>query len=180
MIFEKATNADIKGILELQHKNLINNLSDTEKKDGFLSVEFTHTQFEMMNDQSGIIVCKDNDIICGYFCTSTLEFNKSLELPSAMIALYPKLIYKDKSLDKYCSVVGGPWCIEREHRGKNIFITMWSSLKKILDSNIELIVTFISVGNIRSLSAAKKIGMEEVATFQFNNHQFYILAYLRQ
>ncbi len=176
MDFEKATSADIQGILELQRKNLIHNLTDAEKKDGFLSVEFTQQQFETMNNQSGIIVGKENGVIYGYLCTSTLEFNKLFALPSAMIALYPALTYKEKSLDQYHSVIVGPWCIERESRGKKIFVNMWNALHKIIINDIELLTTFISVDNVRSLAAAKKVGMEEVATFRFNNHEFSLLA----
>ena len=87
MNYRKAGAADIEGILELQQQNLIRNLSESEKKDGFLSVEFTHEQFVMMNDESGIIVCKDNEIIRGYLCTSTTKFNTAFALPSAMLSM---------------------------------------------------------------------------------------------
>ncbi len=54
MFFQKASSEDFQGILDLQHKNFIHNLTDSEKKDGFLSVEFTKEQFETMNNQTGM------------------------------------------------------------------------------------------------------------------------------
>lgn len=179
MDYKKASNTDFQGILDLQRKNFIANLTDSEKKDGFLSVEFTKEQFETMNNQTGIVVCKNNDIIYGYLCASSLEFNQSFELPSAMIALYPELKYKDRPLNQYRSIVAGPWCIERDSRGKNIFINMWRVLNEIVVKDIELIITFISIDNLRSLQAAKKIGMEEIATFKFKSNEFCILARMK-
>jgi hypothetical protein len=53
---------------------------------------------------------------------------------------------------------------------------MWNVLNKILTKDIKLITTFISVNNLRSLYAAKKVGMEEITTFEFNEKEFYLLA----
>lgn len=179
MYFQKALSADYPGILELQNKNFINNLTESEKKDGFLSVEFTKEQFEIMNDQAGIVVCKDQGIIYGYLCASTPEFNRSFELPAAMIALYPRLSYQEKSLDQYRSIVAGPWCIERNSRGKGIFMNMWDALNKILTNDIELLTTFVSAHNLRSLYAAKKVGMEEIVTFEFRERKFCLLVKIK-
>jgi hypothetical protein len=176
MYFQKASSADFQGILSLQQKNFIHNLTDSEKKDGFLSIEFTKEQFETMNNQAGIVVCKNKEIIYGYLCASLPNFNKSFELPAAMIALYPRFSYKEKPLDQYRSIVAGPWCIERNSRGKGIFINMWNFLNEILAKEIELITTFVSIHNLRSLYAAKKVGMEEITTFEFNKKEFCLLA----
>lgn len=176
MHFQKAQDIDLQGILDLQHKNLVDHLTDSEKTEGFLSVEFTKEQFETMNAETGIIVCKNNGIIYGYLCTSSPEFNLSFELPAAMIALYPQFYYKDKTLDQYRSIVAGPWCIERDSRGKGIFVNMWNALNKILMKDIELITTFVSIHNARSLYAAKKVGMEEITVFEFNKKEFCLLA----
>jgi len=170
---------DYSGILHLQNKNQINNLTAEEKKNGFLSVEFSKEQFIMMNESTGIIVCEDKGIICGYLCTSLPEFNKAFPLPAAMIALYPQLNYKGKKLNSYRSVAAGPWCIERSYHGKGIFVSMWNAMNKILSSDVELIVTFISINNPRSFYAAKKVGMEEVTKFKFHKDEFWMLAMQR-
>ncbi len=53
---------------------------------------------------------------------------------------------------------------------------MWNALNKILADDIELLVTFISASNSRSLCAAKKIGMEEITVFKFQGNEFHMLA----
>jgi len=174
----KASSVDYPGILELQNKNFVSNLTVSEKKDGFLSVKFRKEAFEIMNTETGIIVCKDNENIYGYLCTSSPEFNKDFALPATMIALYPQLKYKGKSLDNYHSVVAGPWCIDNKYRGKGIFNNMWDALTHVLKNNIELITTFISINNPRSLYAAKKVGMEEITSFEFKENKFWLLAKL--
>src|SRR3990167_5785930 len=112
---------------------------------------------KMMNDESGIIVCKEDNYIHGYLCTSLPEFNMTFELQAAMIALFATHRYKEKYLNQYRYVIAGPWCIQREARGRNLFVNMWNTLNKILPKQTELIVTFISVNNPRSLHAAKKV-----------------------
>lgn len=176
MEFKKATDADIPGILKLQHENFVGNLTDQERQDGFLSVEFNQAQFKQMNDESGVIVCKDDSQIHGYLCTSSLAFNLPFALPAAMIALFPKCFYHGKSLDQYNVIMAGPWCIGREYRGKNVFIDMWNALGGILPKEIELITTFISANNPRSLHAARKIQMNEITTFQHDGKEFILLA----
>lgn len=176
MNFYKATDSDYQGIINLQTKNLIINLTDAEKEDGFLSVEFTKAQFQTMNDTTGIIVCKDKEAICGYLCTSLPEFNKSFSLPTAMIELYPQLTYKKKTMDKYSSAVIGPWCIDHKYRGEGVYIKMWNALNENLPGDIHLLTTFISTKNPRSFNAAKKVGMEEVTKFKFNKHAYWLLA----
>lgn len=176
MEFKKATDADLQGILELQHENFAGNLTDQERQDGFLSVEFNQAQFKQMNDESAIIVCKDDGQIHGYICTSPLAFNLAFALPAAMIAMFPQCDYNGKPLDQYHSIMAGPWCVEREYRGKNVFIDMWNALGGILPKEVELITTFISADNPRSLHAAKKIQMNEVTIFQHNGKAFILLA----
>ncbi len=48
--YRRAAQADFEKIVELQDKNLVVNLSDGQKSDGFLSGSFTAEQFSRMND----------------------------------------------------------------------------------------------------------------------------------
>jgi hypothetical protein len=174
MEYRQATDDDLQGIVDLQHKNLIQHLTDAEKADGFLSVAFTKEQFKTMNDQTGIIVCKAGDRVCGYLCASSLEFNKAFPLVAAMMETFPKLSYKEKTLDQYPAIIIGPWCIASECRGQGVFLNMWSALNNMRRTN-ELMVTFISTKNLRSYHAAKKVGMREISTFQFKGNDFFVL-----
>lgn len=174
MEYLQATDNDLQGILDLQQKNLIQHLTDAEKADGFLSVAFTEAQFKTMNDQTGIIVCKAGDQVCGYLCASSLEFNKAFPLVAAMMETFPKLSYKEKTLDQYPAIIIGPWCIASESRGKGVFANMWLALNKMRCTN-ELMVTFIATQNLRSYHAAKKVGMEAISTFQFKGNDFFVL-----
>ena len=176
MNYKKATENDYQGMLDLQNENFVMNLTDDEKKQGFLSVKFTKEQFNAMNKEGpGIVLCKDDDIVVGYLCTSSLSFNKAFALPAAMIELYPKTIYKNKALDQYHSIIIGPWCIKQNYRGKGIFLGLWKALYDILPKDINLLTTFISTDNSHSLYAAKKADMEVLTTFEFNKKEFWLL-----
>ncbi len=175
MHYQQAGEADYQGILDLQKRNFVDNLSELEKQSGFLSVAFTREQFAIMNQQTGIIVCKDSDNVCGYLCTSLPEFNKSFALTAAMLDLYSKLSFKNQLLASYPSVIVGPWCIAQDHRGLGIFEKMWSCMNNILPKNIDLMTTCISTKNPASFYAAQKVGMKAISTFEFNQKEFYIL-----
>lgn len=176
MQFSIASEKDYQGILDLQSRNYIGNLSDDEKANGYLSFEFTQKQFETMNNEYGIIVCKEQDKVLGYLCTSSVDFNREYALPAAMIRLYPQIYYHNRTLEQYNSIVAGPWCIEQYSRGKGVFPGLWNALTEILPKEINLVTTFIATNNPNSLYAAKKIGMEVVSQFKYNNNEFSILA----
>ena len=176
MTFEKARNSDYEGILALQKQNFISNLTPEEKKQGFLSIEFTQKQFETMNKEIGIVVCKDNGRVVGYRCASSLQFNRAFPLLAAMIELYPTLKYHHKTLNQYNIAITGPCCIEKNHRGKGIYSKLWQELYKVLPSDINLISTFMSVDNPHSLAAIQKTGMEIITIFEFNQKKFMVLA----
>jgi hypothetical protein len=175
MDYCQATDNDLQGMLDLQNKNLIQHLTDSQKEDGFLSVAFTREQFKVMNEQTGVMVCKEGDRVCGYMCASSLEFNQAFPLVATMIETFPALTYKGKPLDQYSSVIIGPWCIATDCRGRGVFVNLWLALNKLLMHKADLVIAFISVHNLRSYHAAKKVGMCEISTFQFNESDFFLL-----
>lgn len=176
MDYEKATEDDYQGMLALQAENFIENLTAEEKAQGFLSVKFTKEQFDVMNkERPGVIVCKDNNIVIGYLCTSSIDFNKGFPLPATMIKLYPRIAYHNKNLDQYNLIIIGPWCIKKGYRGKGIFLGLWEALYNILPKDVNLLTTFISTDNAHSLHAAQKVGMEVLTTFAFNEKEFWLL-----
>lgn len=170
---------DFRQIVELQNKNLPIALSDIEKKDGFLSAEFTVAQFQAMNDDLCVMTCFDNDYLCGYLVAGSIEFNTHIPLVKAMIDCFSQISYKEKLLIEYNPFNSGPGCVDRRYRGKGIFANLVRTVLNFLAEQPNppnLRITPVSSENLRSISAQKKIGMEIVGQFEFNNKKFLIFA----
>ena len=165
--------------IELQNKNLPAVLDDIEKKDGFLSGEFTIEQFQAMNDDLCVMVCFDNDYFCGFLVASSIEFNKQFPLPKAMIDCFPKISYKGKSIVEYNPFISGPGCIDRKYRGKGVYASLVRAVLNFLAQQTnppDLRISLVSSENSRSINAQKKIGMDRVGQFEFNNKIILIFA----
>lgn len=62
MIKTRIGNAgDIEGVLSLQEKYLHRNLSEIERKSGFVTTPFTVGQIEEILEQNGLFVAEDED-----------------------------------------------------------------------------------------------------------------------
>jgi hypothetical protein len=54
----KCTNDDIEAVIDLQSKYLISNLTDDEKKEGFVTTAFTIKQIENIIAEDGLFIAK--------------------------------------------------------------------------------------------------------------------------
>ena len=170
---------DFQQIVELQNKNLRSTLSDSEQENGFLSAAFSIEHFQEMNDDLCVVACFDNERICGYLAAGSIEFKKKFPLVAGMIDCFSKISYKNKSLINYQSFISGPICIDKNYRGMGIFEKLIASTLNFLlqqSNSPDLMTAFISSNNLRSTNAHKKIGMEVVGEFTFNNQTYLILA----
>ena len=170
---------DFRQIVDLQNKNLPRVLSDIEMKDGFLSGEFTSEQFQAMNDNLCVMTCFDNDCFCGFLVAGTIGFNKQFSLPKTMIDCFPKISYKGKLISEYNPFISGPGCVDRKYRGKGVFANLVQTVLVFLaqqQNPPDLRISLVSSENLRSINAQKKIGMDIIGQFEFNNKKILIFA----
>jgi hypothetical protein len=62
--------SDINGIVALQELYLVSNLSDKEKRSGFVTTPFTITS-SVIIEQAGLFIAKDNDRVIAYLFTGS-------------------------------------------------------------------------------------------------------------
>jgi hypothetical protein len=175
IVYRRASEYDLDKIVELQDKNLVSVLVDSDKADGFLSGSFTAQQFGRMNEDLGIAVCLEGAELLGFLCAGTVEYNRAFGLPAAMIARYPLITYRGRTLDQWQSYVAGPVCVAREQRGKGIFVGLYDQIFQLLPQEYELTVTLVSLSNPRSIQAHKKVGLESVDEFKFDGRDFTLM-----
>lgn len=92
--------------------------------------------------------------------------NADIPVIRAMLAAYPG------TADAY---VYGPICVSVEERGKGLAQAMFEELRRLQPGREGIL--FIRRDNTASLRAHAKMGMREVAEFEFGGNQFAVFSY---
>jgi hypothetical protein len=175
MEYRRIRQDEFQQVVDLQNRNLISVLNPEDQLEGFLATQFTLEQFKQMDNALCIVVCVNDNKICGYLCASTIAFNQQFVFPAAMLERCSRILYQNKSIMSYRFFIPSPTCIEREYRGQEVFNDLCKKLVEHLPYEYELAVTFVSTKNLRSLQAIKKVGMEVIDEFEINDNRFWIL-----
>ncbi|UVE16635.1 GNAT family N-acetyltransferase [Pseudomonas sp. LS44] len=159
-IVGKATAADLDGILELQAENQID-------RGGALSASLSRSRVASMMRDMPLIVARRDGLVTGFLMTTTRAMNADLPIVQAMFTAY------QGAPNAY---VYGPICVGAEERGKGMAQAMFKELRA-LEPGREGIL-FIRRDNEASLRAHARMGMHEVAEFQFNGFDFAVFSYI--
>lgn len=176
MQIRKARRDDFEKIVELQLRNMGNNLSDEEKKDGFLSAYFNAEELAEIERDIGTVVASDNDDVAGFLCVTSADFNRRFSLPGTMLDRLRQSSFDGGPIEEDAICVCGPVCIDSAHRGKGIFESFYDYLPEIVPPEINIAVTLIAQSNGRSLAAHKKVGMSPIDEFVWSERIYIILA----
>ncbi len=88
------------------------------------------------------------------------------------------ITYKDRPLTDCKAFISDPVCIDKNYRGQNILEKLVQETLAFLSKQPDapnLLTTFISNNNLRSINAHQKMGMDIVDQFKFNEQVFSIL-----
>lgn len=176
--FRRAQPRDFSAILKLQSDNYIGNLPAEERKEGFLSAEFTSDQVAAMADDIGIIVASESRFVLGYLCGYRCDFNHQSPVIAKMIEAFDRIHFQGKPLASYKTFIYGPVCIDRAHRGRRLLRGLYEALKKEAAGLFEVGVAFVARNNPHSLRAhVAGLGMAEVGEFEVKGNVYVILAF---
>jgi hypothetical protein len=169
---------DLPELIRIQKENLLWNLHESERGDGFLSVEFQPHQIRHINQGVPVIVADCGGVLAGFLMGTTLAASQDIPILAKMIEQYGSLRFREKPLSSYDSYVYGPVCVDRWARGQGVLEGLYAECLKQLAERFELGVLFIARDNPRSFEAhRRKLGMERVGGFAFNDKSFDILAF---
>ncbi|MBC3872480.1 hypothetical protein [Undibacterium flavidum] len=96
--------SDILGILALQSRNLLSNLSEAEQKNGFVITAFTVAQIEELLGYGGVFVAVDtsanaqSEIVIGYALTGTWAFFAQWPIFPFMLGRLPALDFSGREI----------------------------------------------------------------------------------
>lgn len=165
-------------ILRLQSANFITKLSEEERKDGFLSAEFSLQQVAEMAEDLGTMLAIGEDGVAGFVCAFRREFDTGSPVIAKMIDCYDRVQFEGKPLSAYNSYIYGPVCIAREYRGRGLLRGLYDAQRDDLAGQFEIGVAFVSRNNPHSLDAhVAGLGMTEVGDFELNGNVYVIIAF---
>jgi hypothetical protein len=169
---------DIEGVLALQKLYLVSNLTEEEKKSGFVTTPFSIEQLTFVINNEGLFIAKDNNRIIAYIFAESWDFFSQYPIFEHMISLFPGLTFLDFEINSTSSFQYGPICIDKKYRGKGLINLLFEFMRIHIVKRYPLSLTFINKTNVPSLKAhTEKLKWTIISDFEFNNNNYYILAY---
>lgn len=174
-----ANTDDINGILKLHGKYQIDTISEDDKKDGFITTAFSKNELkEIIEKEQGIFVAIEDGEIIAYVMSASWQFWSKWPMFAYMIEDLPKLKYLGLTLSVDNSYQYGPVCVDKKYRGSGVLEKLFDFSLDSMCKKYEVLVTFINKINPRSYEAhTKKLGLEVIQEFQYNNNNYYELVY---
>lgn len=170
---------DINGILSLQEKYLYRNLSEAERKKGFVTTPFSVAQIEDILQQNGLFIAENEEKeIIAYVFAGSWKYFEQWEIFNFMVSRFPNLSFNGNEITTANSFQYGPVCIDEKYRGKGVLNQIFEEMRLELLKKYPVAITFINQVNIVSeIAHTKKLGWEIIDRFEFNNNHYIGLAF---
>jgi hypothetical protein len=170
---------DIDSTLELHYKYHVDSIAEEDSSDGFVTTQFTKSQLsELVKNEYGLFIAKQDGIVVAYAMAASWGYWAAWPMFSHMIKGLSSLSYAGHVLSVENSYQYGPICIDKTMRGRGLLQALFEFSGKEMAKNYPVLITFINKNNPRSFEAhARKLGLDVIHEFEYNNNQYYELAY---
>lgn len=176
--YRRAGPEDYAEIVRLQRANYIANLTAEERREGFLSAEFSLDQVAAIASDLGIAIVTMDDALAGCLCGIRREFDHGSPVVEKMLESYDQAWFQGKPLSAFNSYIYGPVCIARQYRRRGLLRGLYDFQNKDLAGQFEVGVALVSHSNPHSMQAhVEGLGMTEAGEFELNGNLFAILAF---
>ncbi len=164
--------------MRLQRENFITNLSDEERKEGFLSAQFTPEQVAAMAEDLGTTVVIVENEVAGFVCAFRREFDTGSPVIAKMLESYDLFRFEGTLLSRYRSYLYGPVCIGRQYRRSGLLRGLYQAQIAELAGQFEVGAAFVARNNLHSLAAhVSGLGMTVVGDFEVKGNRYALLAF---
>lgn len=176
--YRRAGPEDYAEIVRLQRANYIANLTAEERREGFLSAEFSLDQVAAIASDLGIAIVTMDDALAGCLCGIRREFDHGSPVVEKMLESYDQAWFQGKPLSAFNGYIYGPVCIARQYRRRGLLRGLYDFQNKDLAGQFEVGVALVSHSNPHSMQAhVEGLGMTEAGEFELNGNLFAILAF---
>lgn|SRR5690625_3973822 len=172
-----ATAADISGVLALQEKYLYKNMTEEERKYGFVTTPFTTKQIQDILKENGLFVAKNKEHkVVAYIFAASWKYFEQWEIFNYMVSRFPKLSFQKQKITTKNTFQYGPVCIDRKYRGQGLFNQLFEEMRLEFVKRYPISITFINkINEISTAAHTRKLGWEIIDEFDFNNNQYLAL-----
>ena len=178
LIIRQGRQEDIAGVLELQSKYLYANLTEEQRKKGFVTTPFTIGQIIDIIAEGGLFLALDQEEVVAYIYAGSWTYFQQWPIFSYMIARLPQLNFNDKIITVDNSFQYGPICIAEAYRGQGLINKLFEAMRIVFSLKYPISMTFINKVNVISERAhTQKLGWEIIDNFEFNNNHYLGLAF---
>lgn len=158
--------ADVRGILALQQKNLKKNLTPEQiESQGFVTVEHKFSVLKAMNEEQPSVIAKDGDQVVGYCLAMLPKFRNDVPEIMSLFDTIDEIEFESRPLKEFNYVVMGQVCVGDGYRSIGLFDGMYQQLRKELSDKFDMCITDISSRNVRSQKAHTRIGFQNIKDF---------------
>lgn len=178
MEITQASMKDLDSVMALHARYHVNTISPADKPDGFVTTNFTPEQLEgLVVKERGITIARENGVVYSYAMAASWQFWSEWPLFAHMIKTLPENSLNGQALSVDNSYQYGPICVDVSARGSGLFEKVFYASLASMAGRYPIMATFINQINDRSYVAhTRKVRMETLSTFQFNNNDYYLLA----
>ena len=177
MVITQATVKDMEGVMALLKANHVSNMTEEEKKNGFVTTNLTEEQFvRLVEEEDGVTIAKDGDKIVAFALAASWDYWKEWPLFQYMIELLPQNTYNGETLSTTNSYQYGPVCVDKDYRGTGVFEKVFFASLANMEKRFPYMITFVNKVNPRSYAAhTRKALLDEVMDFSWNNNNYWML-----
>jgi len=178
MQYKIATLDDIEATLKLHAKYQIDTIAPEDKKDGFVTTPFTREELtQLIEQEQGLFIAKEGNEVLAYVMSASWDFWSKWTMFKFMANNLEGKSFKGLAITKDNSYQYGPIAIDKRYRGTDVIFNIFDFAREHMAKRYPILVTFVNKINIRSYHAHKKLGLDILSEFEYNNNQYYEMVY---
>lgn len=168
--YKLAEEKDLRGIIDLQRKNLPINLSENEiKNEGFLTLIHTLELLSKMNKPFPHVIAEDKGIIIAYALVMMPIMESSIPDLSELMYHLNNHNLNGKMITESKYFIMGQICVDKDYRKQGIFKKLYLKMVDEMKEHFDYIITEVAISNQRSLQAHLAAGFEIIIRRQSAN-----------
>lgn len=157
---------DLVQISTLNETYLKTRLSQGEREqEGFLTWRYDLPLLERLHQLAPSVICKEQEQVVGYALTALREATDVHPEQELLIPQISGLVFQGRSLSSYTYYLMGQLCVAKSYRGRGVVEKMYAFHRQVYSPKYELIVTTISLENVRSERVHQRVGWKPIHLF---------------
>ncbi|MNG60861.1 hypothetical protein D3C81_799830 [compost metagenome] len=178
MIIRQAQPEDYPAILQLQTQNTPANLSDSQKRQGFIVSSMNEAQLAHINQGLGILVAVEDQTLAGFVCLMTTDAQPRPPVVDAMLEKLAGESFNGRPLSEQRVFMYGPVCLNSAWRGKGVLKQLFAAVKAHTREKFDVGALFIDDSNPHSLAAHQQgLKMTVLAPFHCGPQGYQLLVF---